>query len=180
MPAARLQKILQDLAPRLAQEDEQAFGQPSGPGKWSKRQILGHLIDSAYNNHQRFLRGQRGDALVFQGYQQNEWVTLNRYHNRSSKEVINTFLVVQEHLAHMLSRIPAEVLNKPISQHNYQEIAMRSIDEKETVSLGLLIEDYLYHLLHHIRQLYPDFEAEWYLGYRESTDHRLNYNKRLV
>ena len=115
MPASLLRKILQDVTPLLANEDPEAFGQPSEPGKWSKRQVLGHLIDSAYNNHQRFLRGQRGEELIFEGYQQNEWVTLNRYHDRTSEEVINTFLVVQGHLAHLLSRIPAEVLTPKVA-----------------------------------------------------------------
>ena len=61
----------------------------SSPEKWSPKEILGHLIDSAYNHHQRFLRANTQENLVFQGYEQAFWVVANRYQARPSNEIID-------------------------------------------------------------------------------------------
>ena len=69
-----LREAIAAATPRLlALSDAEAAKAPA-PGKWSPKQVLGHLIDSASNNHQRFVRAQFTDDLVFAGYQQEPWV----------------------------------------------------------------------------------------------------------
>jgi hypothetical protein len=71
---ARLGNVVAEAAPRLrALSDAQSSGHPPGMG-WSRKQILGHLIDSAGNNHQRFVRGQFQDEMSFPRYAQDDWV----------------------------------------------------------------------------------------------------------
>src|SRR4030095_17067042 len=61
-----------------------------GPGKWIRKQIFGHLIDSAANNHQRFVRAQFEDPFVGPGYDQDAWVALQSYRTRSWTEPTDT------------------------------------------------------------------------------------------
>jgi len=69
------------------------------PDKWSKKEILGHLIDSAYNNHGRFLAAQIQEDLVFSGYDQVYWVKQNNYQERDKEEILITWEIVNNHLA---------------------------------------------------------------------------------
>ena len=57
-------------------------------GSWTKKEILGHLIDSAAINHQRFVRAQFTDDLVFDGYVQDDWVKVQDYQNRDWRELV--------------------------------------------------------------------------------------------
>ncbi|MEM1358196.1 MAG: DinB family protein, partial [Bacteroidota bacterium] len=112
MPTKTLLSILRAAAPQLEAIPDEVFSQSSGPGRWSQKQILGHLIDSAYNNHQRFLRAPHQDHLRFVGYDQEEWVLRNAYQERDKAEVIQTFLTVQTHLAQAIATQPEEVLSR--------------------------------------------------------------------
>ena len=64
---------------RLGEITDEQSGVPRSEGKWSPREIIGHLIDSAANNHQRFVRAQFTDDLVFAGYEQENWVRVQNY-----------------------------------------------------------------------------------------------------
>ena len=165
-----LHGILRAVAPLLRQIPEAEFSRKASPDKWSGKEILGHLIDSAYNNHRRFLRALDQEDLIFTGYDQEAWVLLNGYQEREGSEVIETFLLVQQHLAALISRLPEERLNTMTTRHEFHRMAMRSVEENTPSSLGFLIEDYLFHLVHHLRQIIPDFQGKWYAGYQEEAD----------
>ena len=123
------------------------------PHKWSKKEILGHLIDSAYNNHQRFLRGQKKEDLIFEGYDQNEWVARNNYQQRDEKEVIALFLSVHFHLAELVDNISSDDLDRTTKNHNFDEICMNHVEKGKPSSLRYLVEDYIFHLEHHLGQI---------------------------
>src|ERR1700742_1446815 len=91
--------------------EEQSAQQPSAD-KWTTRQILGHLIDSAANNHQRFVRAQFTDDLVFPGYEQENWVNAQKYSEASWSDLIQLWSAYNLHLVHVASLIPHEVLTK--------------------------------------------------------------------
>lgn len=165
-----LRGILRVVAPLLRQIPEADLSHKAALNKWSGKEILGHLIDSAYNNHRRFLRAIDQEDLIFTGYDQEAWVVLNGYQEREGSEVIDTFLLVQQHLAALISRLPTERLNALTTRHEFHRMAMRSVEENSPSSLGFLIEDYLFHLMHHLRQIIPDFQAKWYAGYQEKAD----------
>lgn len=127
------------------------------PGKWSKKEILGHLIDSAYNNHQRFIRAPSQHDLVFNGYNQDEWVKRNRYQQRPVKEILRTWEIVNNHLAQLLAGISRHHLHQPSRKHNFHQICMRPLPEEATTSLAYLVWDYLEHLEHHLSQIAPAY-----------------------
>src|ERR1051326_107422 len=81
--------------------------QKSGPDVWAQIEILGHLVDSAANNHQRFVRSQFSDDLVYQGYEQNQWVSSQKYADESWPELIQLWSSYNLHLHHVVSVIPA-------------------------------------------------------------------------
>jgi hypothetical protein len=117
-------------------------GQKPGPDRWSRQQILGHLIDSAANNHQRFVRAQLSAELSFPAYQQEEWVASQRYGEASWPELIEFWRLYNLHLAHLIGGFPAEKL----------QVECR-IGTSEPMTLEALATDYLRHLKHHLKQL---------------------------
>src|SRR5579872_3952278 len=96
-----LERTLDDVRPRLIAIGEVGAARISGPEKWSRKEILGHLIDSAANNHQRFVRLQIEDLLEFPGYQQNDWVSRQKYDARKWIELVELWSVYNRHLAHV-------------------------------------------------------------------------------
>jgi len=112
------------------------------PGKWSKKEILGHLLDSATNNHQRFLRAQMSDEFDFPGYEQDEWVRRQDYTSKPWVELVDLWRLFNRHVAHTLRNIPGEKLGTNCR-----------IGSGDPVTLGFIVEDYLQHLKHHLAQL---------------------------
>ena len=72
-------ETIDSASTQLLQIDETQSEQPRAEDHWSSKQIIGHLIDSATNNHARFALGQMKDDLIFPGYDQNAWVEINHY-----------------------------------------------------------------------------------------------------
>jgi hypothetical protein len=128
---AALQEIGSDQAARR-----------SAPAAWSAKEIIGHLVDSAANNHQRFVRAQQGEALVFPGYDQEHWVASQDYQAADWPELLTLWRLFNHHLAHVIRRIPVSRL----------DIECR-IGDGNAVSLGFLVNDYVVHLTHHLRQI---------------------------
>jgi hypothetical protein len=126
----------------------------SANGEWSPKQIVGHLIDSAANNHQRFVRAQFTDALEFPGYDQEQWVSAQRYDDEPWPDVIELWRAYNMHLMYVISRIPQPVLTQPREKHNLDEIAFRTFDRNTPATLDYLIRDYLDHLKHHLDQIW--------------------------
>jgi len=126
------------------------------PGHWTQRQILGHLIDSAANNHQRFVRAQFTDDLVFPGYQQDEWVEVQSYNDEPWSELIQLWASYNRHLAHAVSVIPSDIMTKSRVEHNLDKIAFKSVPKNEPATLEYFIRDYVGHLQHHLNQIFSD------------------------
>ena len=74
-----VRKTVDDFVERFEQFDEGTSSHKPNPGKWSRKEILGHLLDSASNNHQRFVRAQYMKDVNFLSYDQNQWVNIQRY-----------------------------------------------------------------------------------------------------
>ena len=77
--AEDLRSTVDREAARLAAMPAEKARLPIAPGKWSPQEIIGHLVDSASNNHGRFVRAQLHDDLIFPGYDQEAWVRMQDY-----------------------------------------------------------------------------------------------------
>ena len=136
----------------LAFDDETARRRPS-PGKWSAKEIIGHLVDSASNNHQRFVRAVFQDDLVFAGYDQAHWVSVQHYQDAQWNELIRLWASFNRHLAHVMASIPQTARRHRHARHNLHRIAWQPVEEHVPASLDYLMDDYVAHLHHHLRQI---------------------------
>ncbi|HWT01608.1 MAG TPA: DinB family protein [Pyrinomonadaceae bacterium] len=140
--AEELLRVVESASERLRAVSDAEAAAASADGKWSKKQILGHLIDSASNNHQRFVRAQEGAEFSGPRYEQEHWVGVQDYASSSWAELVEFWRLYNRHLAHVIGRIPEERLG----------VSCR-IGPAEPVTLGFVVEDYLTHLKHHLRQI---------------------------
>jgi len=113
------------------------------PDKWSKKEILGHLIDSASNNHQRFVRAAQNAAMDFPPYNQDRWVEVQHYNEMDWRELIELFSRLNLHICRVINFLPDDVLTNLVN-----------IGKDSPVTLEFIITDYLRHLKHHVEQLY--------------------------
>lgn len=124
------------------------------PGKWSPKEIVGHLIDSAANNHARIVRAQAQDDLLFDGYDQEHWVNCQHYQEASWPSLILLWQAYNRHLLFAVSVIDDDTLIKPRPQHSLDQISYRKIPTGEPATLKYLIRDYLDHMQMHLQQIY--------------------------
>lgn len=140
--AQALEKIVCEVPERLSKVSEFESSARPSPGKWSKKEILGHLIDSASNNHQRFVRAQESASLEFPGYTQNLWVEAQQYRSEPWNSLVSLWASFNAHLAHLVSNIPPSHWNKECK-----------IGNNKPVTLRFLAEDYVRHMEHHLQQI---------------------------
>ena len=110
--------------------------------RWSIAEVIGHLVDSACNNHQRFVRAQEPDALTFPDYEQNSWVSAGNYQQSDWPQLVELWCLYNHHIAHAMGNIPERKLETPCI-----------ITPNETCTLEFLVTDYLDHLNYHLRKI---------------------------
>lgn len=157
--SSRLRAAVAAALPRLRLMPETRTTRQPGPGIWSPKQLLGHLIDSASNNHQRFVRAQFCEHLVFEGYEQEGWVDVQGYEVAPWIELVELWSAFNRHLARVVEAIPAEVRHRPRVRHNLDQIAFRDFEPNAPVTLEAFTADYVDHLEHHLRQLFERLDA---------------------
>ncbi|MEP7363793.1 MAG: DinB family protein [Acidobacteriota bacterium] len=145
--AAKLAQYLRDTVNRefpilYAVPDEIASAPSAVPGAWNLKQELGHLLDSAANNHQRFVRATLHGPYEGPGYAQDDWVRLHAYEALPWLTLVDLWVHYNLFLAHLIDRIPDEALETPCHIGTY-----------EPNTLGFVIDDYVLHMQHHIDHL---------------------------
>ena len=133
---------------------EQQSQIPRAEEKWSPREIVGHLIDSAANNHQRFVRAQFTDDLVFDGYKQEQWVEAQRYRDEPWSDLIQLWQLYNRHILHIIEVTPEEQRTRLRAKHNLHQIASDLLKEDEPVTLEWFMRDYLDHMKKHLGQIF--------------------------
>ena len=151
-----IHSILAAAVPGIKAIGETDLSIKPSPEKWSKKEILGHLVDSAINNLARFVNAQKQDNLVFSGYDQVEWVIKNHYQEQSLDAILNSWVSLNSQIAWVVSYIPKPELLRETIHHNFDQIGMFPLP-KSPSSLSWLIEDYIAHLEHHLAQIIPDY-----------------------
>jgi hypothetical protein len=147
-----LRRAVNDATPRLL-----ALGDSSGTRptlrNWSPREIIGHLVDSASNNHQRFVRGQLQDDLVFAGYAQEEWVRIGRYQDAPWDELVTLWRTFNLQIARVMEGTSEEVRRRPRATHSFEQIGV-PLAPGEAATLEHVMSDYVVHLKHHLAQIF--------------------------
>ncbi|MGZ7440811.1 DinB family protein [Paenibacillus sp. TH7-28] len=140
----KFEKLLNDLPKIINNMEENEFRKKISINKWSKQEILGHLCDSAANNHSRFVRIILSDELVsIDGYKQDEWVEIHDYQNSYNKsDLLALWVQLNKHILNVIKKAESSDFNKQCA-----------LSDKSTVTLGWLFDDYVNHLEHHIRQI---------------------------
>jgi hypothetical protein len=140
--AEELRSEIDTSYPRLRALTEAEVSGPRANGKWSRKEILGHLIDSAANNHQRFVRAQMVAVFEWPGYEQNEWVRVHGYGGRTWTELLGLWLALNGHVARVIELVPDSKADTQCT-----------IGGGDAVTLEWLMRDYLRHLRHHLEQI---------------------------
>jgi hypothetical protein len=138
---------------QLSDISEEQSAQSPDEGKWSAKQIIGHLIDSASNNHQRFVRAQFKDDLVFEGYEQEKWVEFQNYQNTSWKDLLDLWRAYNLHIARVMENTPGDIRAAPRAKHNLFQTALYPVPENEPATLEYFMLDYIKHLKQHLEQI---------------------------
>ncbi|MEY4904622.1 MAG: hypothetical protein RLZZ292_2437 [Bacteroidota bacterium] len=147
--AQHLREILATALPLLQGLNDQKTSEKPSPSKWSQKEIVGHLIDSAGNNQQKFVRTMAQSHTDFVGYAQEFWVTVQVYNEANWSELVQTWYGYNLQIAHIIAHVQPETLGNTIC-----------IDGKGPFTLQYIMEDYNEHLKHHLHQIFPDFKLE--------------------
>jgi hypothetical protein len=148
-----LETTVDDAAAWLLDLPESTVTWRPTPTAWSIKEIIGHLIDSAANNHGRFVRAASQADLVFPGYAQDEWVRVQRYATAPWSEIVSLWRAYNRHLARVMAAVPADVRYREQVRHNLHEISWRPFPSDEPATLDQLMHDYVLHLAHHLAQV---------------------------
>ena len=140
--AKELTAVVEASLPGLTALSEAMVTHRPAPDRWTIKEVLGHLIDSAANNHHSFVRAQFASELVFPNYEQKQWVQSQTYNSIEWPELIEFWRRYNLHLAHIIQTIAPEALGVPCR-----------IGNCEPVTLKFLTEDYVVHLKHHLAKI---------------------------
>ena len=137
----QLAAVLRNAMPWLVTISEAEASVPEREEKWSAKEVVGHLIDSAVNNLGRIVRLQIEAGQSLPGYEQMAWVKLQHYSEREWAQVLALWFALNEHLVWTIGHVErASLVN-------------RGVVAGESVTLGFLIADYIAHMEHHLRAM---------------------------
>jgi hypothetical protein len=105
--------------------------------KWTRKQVLGHLLDSAINNYQRFVRLQHADLEGFPGYDQEHWVAAGAYAQADWGDLVQLWGLFNRQLAAVIAQTP-----EPSGAHRWVD---------KGLDLDGLFADYIGHAVHHLQ-----------------------------
>jgi DinB superfamily len=138
----KLKRVVEAAEANLRKISDADSAAPLLKGGWSRKQVIGHLIDSASNNHQRFVRAALQGSLEFPGYDQDGCVRVQAVQEAPWPLLITLWTNYNLYLAHVIAHLPPAQLP-----------ALCKIGDGAPVTLKFLAEDYLAHLLHHLGQV---------------------------
>lgn len=141
---SELKGLVEDMPSRVDTLSAEAMHHKPNPDKWSRKEILGHLVDSALHNWQRFVKVQFApQPFVFESYEQDKLVLTNQYQQLPAAEILSLWIALNRQVIHVLDNVSADKLD-------YVTINAGSGLQH---SLLWLAEDYLAHLKHHLHKL---------------------------
>lgn len=152
--AADLRSAVATGARILAGASEARAARRPVAGAWCAREVLGHLIDSACNNHRRFIINHDAGGLIVDPYQQEDWVTRQAYAATPIADLLPLWMAYNAHIARVIDAMPDEVLTRPRgSLAGYAFPYMATPPGTDYVTLAYLADDYVGHIRHHLTQI---------------------------
>ena len=144
----QLEVHIESFPERLKQFSEEELLSRTAENKWSKKEILGHLVDSAVNNLKRFTDIQfSSQPYTIISYNQTELVIVNDYQNLPLEHLTDLWQSLNRQIVFVVKRIPAEKLSYAVDPQ---------YENKETKTLGWVICDYVAHMEHHFKQIFSE------------------------
>ena len=140
-----LRLIIDSAHPRLLSIQETRASEKPYPEKWSIKEVLGHLIDSAANNHQRIVRMQESPNIGSFTYTQQHWVSSQHYQSEAWQDIVECWFRYNAHIAHIIAHADPASLDH-VCDMGYALPA----------TLRFVIEDYTRHVEHHLGQIFED------------------------
>jgi len=134
--------VIETAEPRLRAVSASESANPLLSGGWSRKQVIAHLIDSASNNHQRFVRAAQQASLDFPGYDQDGNMRVQVPQEADWPLLVSLWAAYNRYLAHVIAHLPASKLETPCR-----------IGSDKPVTLDFLAKDYVTHLVHHLGQI---------------------------
>ena len=138
-----LNEKIETYYPILKEINDADFSMKSSPEKWSKKEELGHLIDSAQNNIQRFIRVQCEENVHIL-YHPDNWVLMNDYQNIELKKLVELWYLLNQQIISILQKMPKE---------KQETLMSYSKDASIKDSTLFIAEDYLKHMEHHLESI---------------------------
>ena len=150
----RLNYLIGEVPQKIANIPGDELAHKKAPDKWAKKEILGHLCDSAINNLSRFIRAQfERQPFQVSGYEQDDWVKCNHYQEMPKTDIVDFWKSINTRIVYVISKMPEEKLSV---ECELGDASFR--DEGENKTLLWLIEDYLVHMEYHLKQI---IEEDW-------------------
>jgi len=143
MNTDEFRKIVEDFDRDIATLDADRAARRPSDGSWSLKEILGHLIDSAANNHNRFVRLIQGNLESFPTYKAADWVSSQSYQDADWDNLRALWRVYNRHLLHVVAGLPEDSLKNEWI-----------LEEDVGADLEWLVQDYYEHMAHHIRKFW--------------------------
>lgn len=147
--ADELKKIIKEYRTKLSTITGEAASIKESPEKWSHKEVVGHLIDSAANNHPRFVRMQHQVKPSFYPYDQNQWVAIQNYKEYGWTDLVELWANYNKLLVHIIRNIDPEMLDNTIPDGKNFAFIIPETDP----TLENMVKDYNVHLLHHLKQI---------------------------
>ena len=138
----KLRALLNEVPPRLSKLPLSQVELKPSPVKWSPKEELGHLLDSAANNHQRIVRTQLEDEPKMPGYDGNAWVKLHKYQHRDWPEMIELWHALNQQLLAVAEAVPDPAWPRTCT-----------IADSLPLTLKFVFEDYVDHMVHHLKHI---------------------------
>ena len=137
-----LRDLLQRVPGRLDRLSNETAGSKPTPSGWSPKEELGHLLDSAANNHQRIVRAQLENNPTMPGYDQNGWVAVHAYQRRDWGELIELWQALNRQLLAAAEAVPDSAWSRTLT-----------VAGSEPLTVQFVFEDYVAHMLHHLQHI---------------------------
>ena len=142
---ANLRHLLNTIPERLQSLPVDEVGRKQAPSQWTPKEELGHLLDSAANNHQRIVRTQLEEKPAMPGYDGDRWVELHRYQQRPWPDLIKLWTSLNEQLLIAAEAVPDSAWSRTCT-----------IADSGPLTLQFVFEDYVAHMLHHLKHIGVD------------------------